>query len=288
MLHKIVQVVSWPVRISCRSIRAAFRRSARTAAYKWVIQRVLRRASVAVLLSMAGIILSAAALLILIGIGQVQIRASLHGSGDLFANWWFDVGGLVGIAGLVCGAVAVSCIGSQAKARREFPDLLIKVDEWSPIREFDYPSRSNPSEITKGRIVHLRVRVTNNDRNRNANLSMWLWCFLEPGVGNRIEEWAFEPADRWLVEHCPDDYSQLADPVLHLGPESTRMGDLVFDLSRPFGGVIDRKLQQWVEVEDHLSQRSIFFPFRFGRFSSANWRTDTSREAVKITEPEES
>jgi len=251
------------------------------------LRPILRRASPAVLLSTAGVILSAAALLMLIGIGQVQIRANLGGSGDLFANWWFDIGGLVGIAGLVCGTVAVSCIGSQTKARREFPDLLIRVDEWSPVREFKYPSRSDSSESINGRIVHLRVRVTNNEPNRNANLSMWLWCFLESGVVNELEEWSFEPADRWLVDHCREEYSQLVDPVLHLGPETTRMGDLVFDLSRPLGGVIDRGLQQWIEVEDHLSQRSIFFPARFGEFTSATWRLDTSREPFKIAEPEE-
>jgi hypothetical protein len=92
------------------------------------LRRELRRWNTLTMLATAGLMLSIAALLIVVGIGVTQIAAAeKHLDVNLVANAWFDLGLFVAVIGMLWGAAAIASIGSQAKALREFPALQIAI-----------------------------------------------------------------------------------------------------------------------------------------------------------------
>jgi hypothetical protein len=135
----------------------------------------LRARNVVTVLAVAGLMLSIAALLVLVGIGETQIVASEspgRHAAHLFANGWFDGGMIFAVAGIVVGLVAVSANSSQASALREFPDLAIRV-----IAQATFDTNEPGAAPFGGRSVRLyyvRVRIFNRERERNASLSLTL------------------------------------------------------------------------------------------------------------------
>jgi hypothetical protein len=213
------------------------------------VRRLLRWWSVTTLLASAGLLLSVAALLIVIGIGEVQITAAAGGSGSLFANAWFDVGAVVAAIGILCGLAAIATIGSQSKALREFPALEIEI----------IAGGFNPTTLPEGMTTSsqwlsqlIGVRITNRELTRGASLAVRLRCVLTPGFGNETE---IRMRSTWQDSNyvLGGSLDQLRSPVA-LEPQQTIEGFLVFDFANVSPHLTDdRKL----ELLDHNCGRSV-------------------------------
>jgi hypothetical protein len=197
------------------------------------VRRRIRRWNVFFVLATAGLLLSTAGLLFLIGVGQVQISAAGGGSKDLFGNWWVISGCVFAVAGLLWGAAAVSAISSQAAALNEFPDLAIRVVARSgaDVREpGDAPYGGQPI-----RLFYVRMYVVSRERRRTAVLSpTLLWPLLESERSAQPwapSGWGLSPA-RWVPNSFPGlpSISALTLP-LHIDPGAAVEGDLFFEIA---------------------------------------------------------
>lgn len=215
------------------------------------------------MLATAGLMLSIAALLIVIGIGEVQIAAAAGGSGGLLGNVWFDCGLFLAGVGVLWGAAAIASIGSQGKARREFPALLIEVVAGSgpsfPAAPLEglYPTTLPPGLTTTDTWYSQMIgfRITNRELTRSASLDVRLKCVLTPGWGNETE---LRMRPKWQEQgagtgHLAGALTQLRPPIL-LEPQSTVEGFMVFDFANVSPHLTEhRKL----ELVDHNCGRSV-------------------------------
>ncbi len=191
------------------------------------------------MLATAALMLSVAALLVVVGLGETQIVASGGRSYDLFGNRWFDVGLFIAGVGLLWGAIAIAAIGSQGKARREFPALEVEV----------IAGGFNPTTLLAGMTTSatwysqlIGFRITNRELQRSVSLEVRLKCALSPGFGNE-KELRMHPS--WQQEPSPlgGSLSQLRTPI-PVGPQSTLTGYMVFDFANVSPYLTDdRKLE---------------------------------------------
>jgi hypothetical protein len=214
------------------------------------VRRQLRTWNVLTMLATAGLMLSIAALLVLIGLGETQIIASEGRSADLFGNRWFDVGLVVAGVGMFWGMAAIASIGSQSKARREFPAVEIEI----------IAGGINPSTLPPGTRTTFEwysqligVRITNRELRRSANLKVRLKCRLTPGFGAEKE---LRLSPRWQDENAGGlggSLPQLRDPIL-LEPQSTIEGYMVFDFMNVSPHITD---DRQLEFMDHNCGRAV-------------------------------
>ncbi len=196
------------------------------------------------MLAAAGLLLSAAGLLFLIGVGQVQIETSAAGIGSstkLFADGWVIAGFVFAAVGLLWGVAALAAIGSQAAALREFPDLAIRVMATSA-DDVDEPGEA-PYGGQRVRLFYIRVYITNRERKRTAVLAPTLFFDLreeERGAKRWAPAaWGLPPA-RWVPERFLGLPSIKALPLpLHIGPGASVDGDLFFEIAILEAGKLD-------------------------------------------------
>jgi hypothetical protein len=206
------------------------------------------------MLATAGLMLSVAALLVVIGLGETQIVASESKSTNLFGNRWFDIGLLVAAIGIFWGLAAIAAIGSQGNARREFPDLAITVFAVGRLNvpHGDWPQDDAPTV----RLDQFGLRISNHERDRNASISMSLWHDLVPGTFGGLGDWPFYPP-RW--DPPPSMVRDLLRFPIHLGPDTTRQGEVVFEIPAYVAGIRPDS-QPRIEVLDHNSGRRVTLP----------------------------
>ena len=231
----------------------------------------LRARNVVTLLAVAGLMLSIAALLVLVGIGETQIVASEspgRHTAHLFTNGWFDGGLVFAVAGILVGIVAISASSSQASALREFPDLTIRV-----IAKATFDT-SEPGAAPFGgrsvRLYYVRVRVFNRERERNASLSLTLLWDTLPEAFTRTERWSnitalgFPPV-RWK----PDALDGLPaieqmPPILHVDPKTIGEGDIFFEIPSDQIEKLDQNTSPRIELVEHNSGQWITVPTASG------------------------
>ena len=229
------------------------------------VKKFLRKRNVLTMLAVAALMLSIAALLVVIGIGETQIVASENAgnhTANLFANGWFDVGLLLAGLGIFIGTVAISANSSQAAALKEFPDLAITVLARGAV------DTEEPGEAPLGghsiRLVYIRLRIFNREATRNANLSITLlWPFLLAALaargtlGEGIDSAAcapapWEPRQASLAQLVLTAIKMLP-PDLQVPPKTITEGDLFFPFEPQRFADLDPARTPCVEVIDHDS-----------------------------------
>lgn len=213
------------------------------------------------MLATVGLMVSVAALLIVIGIGVTQIiAAENHRNLNLLSNIWFDLGCLVAGVGMLWGAITIASIGSQAKALKEFPALKIQIIAGSavalpaPPLAGIYPTHL-PAGLTTPSPWYsqmIGVRITNCELTRSASLAVRLQCILTPGFGSETE---LSVPPTWQEDNAGGlggNLVQLRGPI-DLKPRTTVEGFMIFDFMNASPHLTDdRKL----ELVDHNCGRS--------------------------------
>jgi hypothetical protein len=232
------------------------------------VRHFLRQRNVLTLLGFAGVVLSVAALMVVIGIGKTQIVASEFPGqhrADLLANGWFLIG-LGSIAfGTVLAGIAISANSSQASARREFPNVAIRVHRqgWRdlplPGTTIGGPAGPEPSHIL---LAQYGFTVHSYERDRLANLSFTLRRPLRPGTPGSMDEWVFRPLEKDLPDPAPS--FELLPLPLHVEPGRTYVGDVVFDLSGVMGQHIDPSYHGEILIFEHGSGMTVTVPAEIG------------------------
>jgi hypothetical protein len=233
----------------------------------------LRKQSVLTFLSAAGVVLSAAGLAVVIGIGRVQIQSSRGGSGDLFADPWFDMGLFLGVAAIILGVIAICANVTQGKALKEFPLVSMEMLGWS--------SADTEHELIPGgprvkvTLVRYTVRFISNEASRNASLSPVLWWKLRRGAPQGLAIWMLTNAtweiDAQTVGGVIDPPHPLPLPVRLMAGEAIQ-GDLYFEAWEPMGEFLDRNFLPWFEITDHFSGRVVSFDAAISRkHDHTNW-----------------
>jgi hypothetical protein len=241
------------------------------------IKRFLRNRNVVTLFAVAGLILSIAALLVVVGIGESQIVAAEeagHHSVSLFVNGWFDTGLFLAGVGLFVGTAAISANNSQAAALREFPAAEIRI-MWRAVADTTAPATPGESERSV-RLVYMHLLVTNRERSRTASLyfngtwAMKPGTLIVPGTVINAESGkpllVFPPA-RWepdirMFRPYPAPQIDRARPLelpLHVAPGHTAEGDIFFEIDEGQITVIDESTQPGLEAVDMHSGRWVFF-----------------------------
>jgi hypothetical protein len=232
------------------------------------LRRELRRWNTLTMLATAGLMLSIAALLIVIGIGSIQVAAAEnHRDLSLFANAWFDLGLFMAVIGMLWGAAAIASIGSQAKALREFPALHIEIIAGSgpsfpaaPLAGL-YPTPLAPGVTTTDTWYSqmIGVRITNRELTRGMSLAVRLKCELTPGFGNETE---MRMPPKWQedTDMVGAMLPQLRPPIA-LGPQSTTEGFMVFEFANASPHLTaDREL----ELLDHNCGQAVLIDPELG------------------------
>jgi hypothetical protein len=202
------------------------------------VRRFLRGVNVTTVLTSAGIIISTAALLVFVGVGEVQIAASQHNNTiKATDNSWFNIGLVTAALGILVGVVAVAAISSQAAAKREFPDVAIRL---LACEEDDARKPSDGGGFLK--VLYVRLRVINRELYRNVSLSIHLrWDILAAEQANaapegaRLEQLHSGPTTltplvlvlREAQGRVPIDQIKLP---LQLASQTMWEGDVVFDI----------------------------------------------------------
>jgi len=221
------------------------------------VRRCLRARNVVTMLSVAGLVLTAAALLVLIGLGQAQIAASQGTPPELFGRPLFDLGGLAFVTGIILAGIAISANGSQGTARREFPDLLIRAVAVGGPVEVTEPGAA-PYGGGQVCIQYARLHIFNRELDRTAVLSpTLLWPVVQT---EETREWAItafglSPA-RWVpqtFEGLPS-INALALP-LHVEPRCAVEGDVFFELSLDQRSRLDPNQAPRIILSDEVSGR---------------------------------
>jgi hypothetical protein len=220
---------------------------------KW-IQHRLRRWNVVTMLAGAGLLLSAAAILVVIGIGNVQIAVARGRvpAPDLYSDWWFRGGLLVGFLGLVWGSLAVAAIGSQSNAHRDFPDLEIEILETGNIPT---QARTRPARLCK----YVVVRVSNREVRRVASLDVRLEGPIVPSKRAAGNVLSVSPLVQSL---SPSEIDPPLRCPLHLEPQSTQQGWLAYDPQRYGPSFARRDIS--LRVRDYNCGKSVVLPFKDG------------------------
>ena len=205
------------------------------------------------MLATAGLMLSIAALLVVIGLGESQIVASEGKSTNLFGNWWFDIGLVVAAIGMFWGLAAIAAIGSQGTARREFPDLTITVIAVGSlcVPRGDWPQDDPPLV----RLALFGLRITNHERDRNASLSLTLWHDLVPETPEGVNDWPYFPP-RW---DPPASVRNLLPLPIHSDPGTTQQGEVVFEIPN-YPAPISADSKPRIEVLDNNSKQRVTLP----------------------------
>jgi hypothetical protein len=148
------------------------------------VRRSFRTVPILTLLGIVGVLLSIAALMIVLGIGETQIVASeypmLHRA-DVWANPWFYLGFGGFMIGIVLFVFALCAATSKAKGAKEFPDLIMRV-----LLRADYDGVQEPGgaaghgEVV--RLAHVRLLVKNQERDRDVTLPVSLSLDTRPAV----------------------------------------------------------------------------------------------------------
>ena len=187
--------------------------------------------------------LSAAAVLTVIGLGQVQI-AAIHTQANLYADPYFDIGLAIGGIAILVVITAISANGSQSKAKGAFPNVaftiilqqhkdgpdVIDPDKWQET----FPDALMPYDMTvRG------IRVTNYETNRYVNLEFNL-IFNTEQEGDR----GFRPI---FADWAP----------WNIGSGTSR--ERMFSFEVPKYLTIKPETGR-IEVADHSSGRRIRFP----------------------------
>jgi hypothetical protein len=220
------------------------------------VRRFLRTRNVVTWLSAAGVTLTGAALAVVIGIGQVQIQASLKKSGDLYADGWFDIGLVFAAVAIILGVVAVCANASQAKARSEFPDISIHVRDSGVSRSF--PIAIHPAfPAIPGEVARYSVGIINRELTRKVSLVFTLHCTsLLPGgtqsVLPRSKEWTSAEIDREGISG-PIPSQPLPVGPINVPPTDLVQGDLLFEAIGPPGSW-NWQAAPTMEILDVLSQ----------------------------------
>lgn len=229
----------------------------------WTARR-LRRLSVPTLLSAAGVLVSAAALAVIIGIGSVQIQAGHGGSGDLFANPWFDVGIFLGGLALLVGIIAISASATQAIAISAFPDVTIRVTAMGRGKA-NRPMFFGIGPETPMEMYRIKAHIVNNERTRNVNLSVILHFRMQKGAfeGAKVCPFSSVNTDRAgaIVFAVPGQGEPvpLLQPI-HLGPGQSQSGDLYYEAGPPFSDAIDWQTTGWIQVTENISETVRTYP----------------------------
>jgi hypothetical protein len=246
-------------RVSAKENVDAFKAWARNrdaALAVWVKQRPLRRrlrrTNVLTMLGFAGVVLSIAALMIVVGIGKTQIVAAesmgKHRA-DLAANPWFLIGLVAVAVGVLFAGFALSANASQATARREFPNLAIRVylegSEEVPLPG-DMMSLGGPIP-RRVSLAQYGIVIQSREIDRLASLSFSLLLQLtEPVAGGTT--WEFRPLERDLPDSAPT-FNLLPLPF-HAEPGRTTVGEVIFDVSGLIGERIDPSVTGEITVAD--------------------------------------
>jgi hypothetical protein len=215
------------------------------------VRRILRKWSVGTILATAGLLLSIAALLIVVGIGQVQIDLAARPDArpaNLFSDGWFLAGAIVGIVGIGWGVAAIAAMASQSRALRAFPALKIEL----------IGGGFNPQRLPHGVTTadpwfsqQVNLRITNREITRRADLDVRMRCRLTPGFGDE-RELRLPPA--WQEDYLLGGSLQQLRPPIALEPQTTTEGFVVFDFANVSPHLTeDRQL----ELVDHNSGRAI-------------------------------
>jgi hypothetical protein len=208
------------------------------------------------MLATAGLMLSAAAILVLVGIGKAQIAASEAKHANLFGIWWFDLGlSLTGV-GLLWGAVAVAAIASQGRAASEFPALTVEV------RGGGCNSTTSPEGTSTSWTCYsesIALRITNHERRREVHLDVRMtWV-----PSTRKEPYRF-PA-RWQSDWHDPIGVQLRTPIAVIS-RGTVEGWLVFDYVNLSNELSD---DRQLEIVDLASNRSVLVRRELGTVRDA-------------------
>lgn len=227
------------------------------------------------MLATAGLMLSVAALLIVIGIGWVTIEASEnHRHLNLFANPWFDVGLFVAGVGMLWGAAAVASVGSQASACREFPDVEIRI-MWRDSVDTVTPATPDINERPV-RLVYMHLLVSNRERSRTASLYFNGTWPQKPGTliipGSVVDAESgkpllVSPPARWEPDirlfrpyQGPQlDSARTLELPLHVPPQTTVEGDIFFEIEQERTTVLDASAAPGLEAVDMQTGKWVFF-----------------------------
>lgn len=220
------------------------------------VRRFLRARNVVTLLSLAGLMLSAAALLVLVGLGEAQIAASEGKTADLFSRPLFDIGGLMFTAGLILAGIAISANGSQGKALKEFPRLTINIVQVGPTSLVS-PLPGVPPDFGQPRTIGLRI--TSRETTRNASLDFVLNLGQLPcgplPPGYRPKDVRMPPIAEAI--EVSGGLIQFGSPV-HVGPQTTVQGLVAFnfldapDFQTAIVEVFDHNSGQWASIPSAL------------------------------------
>ena len=183
------------------------------------VRRLLRRWNPLTLLATAGVVVSVAGLLLVIGVGQVQIFATKGGSADLFADDWIIAGVIFAAVGIVSGCVSLAAMSSQGKARREFPALRVEV-----IGGGTEPLPNREGTALAPHACFVGLRIWSLESSRLISLKVGLMCdFDNVDHRMRIPPMWKDAAEQPLLR-------QVRVPV-DVAPQSTVEGFFLFDLN---------------------------------------------------------
>ena len=211
------------------------------------------------MLATVGLMLSIAALLIVVGLGQTQIVAAESKPTQLFQNLWFDAGLFVASVGALWGGAAIAAMGSQNRALREFPALEIEI-----IAGGLNPTTLDPGVTTTSQWLSelIGVRITNRELTRSVSLGVRLKCKLTPGFSDEPElrmppKWQEKENTLGVGGMLP----QLRPPIA-LEPQTTIEGFMMFDFVNVSPHLQDDRLLEFI---DHNSGRSETMDIGLGR-----------------------
>jgi hypothetical protein len=222
-------------------------------------RRFLRGRQTITWLSVAGIVLSVGALMVVIGLGEAQIAASEGHTADLSDRPLFFSGLIVAGVGICILLVAVAANSSQATARREFPKLEIHVE--SDGADSDQHGnkvllpQTNEWSTTRA-VAYFGLVITNHERDRTVSLTFRLRHRSEMRWGTLL----FGPPNDGVPSWAPR-LNPFPTP-LHIEPERTEMGDVIFDL--PGGHFLPLGSTDDIVVFDHGSATFASLPAKLG------------------------
>jgi len=184
---------------------------------------------------------------------------------DIFWTWWFCIAFGAAILAILLVLVAISANGSQAAARRAFPNVSVIPYSWSAPEDVSLgrtvvvpvPGRTleEAKQEAKLRVVAYGLAITNHEPERRANLTFRLRHGVAPPAGylHGVDEYFFHVAARDLppaVGAFPDRL----DDIVRLDPQDSERGEVVFDISPPVGDLIRWDQEAEIVVSDLVSR----------------------------------
>jgi hypothetical protein len=148
------------------------------------LRRAFRATPILTLLGFVAVLLTIAALMIGIGIGETQIIASEYPAqhrADIWGNGWFYLGFGGFMVGIALAAYAACAYASQAKGRREFPNLVMRVllrSDHEGVQEPGHPS--GHGQVV--RLAFVRLLLKNEEQDRDVTFHVTLSLKTIPAV----------------------------------------------------------------------------------------------------------